>query len=218
MHKTTAFIPLSFSLALLALGSGCATHSRRSVPSETTELRPQGPTVGAVVSQRPLRQDDTFAAAPLVEKDPSTVPLVLPAKVSVRKVNPWVDEHGQLHRDETITLIEEPTQWNPEALRNPHRSYIPFENQPVLPGTGQFSATTGPISQGVREPGVAKKSNIWEIYGAENVQILDLPEYDQGEIAEQMVHEQLGAGWMKIWDEKAGWAAVPAQQTRPINR
>lgn len=215
MHKRIFSAGICFAVLSL-FGAGCASHARHHSMDTPSDAN-QGSAVGAVVSQRSIRADDTFAAAPLPEKDPASIPLVLPAKVSVRKVKPWVDDQGQLHRNETITLIEEPTQWNPQALLNPHRAYIPVENQPVLPGTGQFSASAGPIAEGVRKAGVNDKANIWEIYGAENIQILDLPEYDQGEVAKRMVHEQLGPNWKELWDEKAGWVAVPIQQLRPVN-
>jgi hypothetical protein len=149
--------------------------------------------------------------------DPTAIPLILQPEVSVQKVKPWKDSEGRLHFNETIVLIEKQASINPEALRNPSRAYVPVENQPVLPGTGRWAAGSGPVSQGPKSPADNKSKSLWEIYGVENVIVLDLPEYDQNGIAEKMVKHQLGDGYTLVWGGQLGWCAVRSAVLRPVD-
>jgi len=206
----------AFGVAALWLGSGCATTGVKPVGNvEVATLLPAAP-ISAETLDGAFDEPEEPATASVMD---SPIPVWNPTKLVRVELDAYVDEKGQAHPRTWKWVVAEPGGFNPAALRNPERAYIPTENvvpTPSMPGM-VYTPITSP-GEGLNTvwtpDGQGLQSNLpaTRTYDMSQVVILHLVEESQAAEARAITPE----GYQPVFDPDLGWVAVPNVVLQPV--
>ncbi len=206
--------------ALCGLLSGCGSFlpGRKTLPGPSAvevyqARRDPPPPITPGLSVMPNASiKETRAAS--IEQAP--LPVWNDAQVVRVDLDAYVNEKGEAFGPSTKYVVKQPGGWNVDALRNPHRSYVPTENVPPVPSQNGFMANpmvspgTGALTVGdqVRplQPSLLQDLSA--------VRITGFIERSQENLARGMAQN----GEIPLFDESLGWVLVPQSALVPSNQ
>ena len=209
--------PLTF-LALLALLTGCS-----SLPGGKRIPGPSAIEVYQARREPPPPIEPALSAmprSPINPTQPATVaqtplPVWNDAQVVRVDLDAYVNEKGEAFGPSVKYVVKQPGGWNVDALRNPHRSYVPTENMPPVPSANGF--TTNPLvapGDSARTIGDIRPLQPSVLQDLNNVRLTGFIERSQENYARSVAQP----GEVPLFDESLGWVLVPSSALVPSNQ
>lgn len=129
-----------------------------------------------------------------------------------RKVNlePYVDENGVAYGPQVKYVMEDPGQWNMDALRNPAKAYIP----PAM-AVGMSAPASYVVPNTGEEPQAQPHKTLRDLYNLESVEITGFVERGQEPLAREMAAKYKDKKMIPYFDDKLGWVLIPDSALQP---
>ena len=213
---------MRYSLTLLALcglltGCGSILPDRKTLP---------GPTAVEIYQARrepPPPLEPALSVMPrsvINEPRPATIsqaplPVWNDAQVVKVELDAYVNEKGEAFGPSVKYVVKQPGGWNVNALRNPHRSYVPTENTPPIPSAFGYSANpmVSP-GDGARAFGDVRPVQPAVLQDLSRIRMSGFVERSQ----ESMARSMAMPGETPLFDESLGWILVPTSTLIPANQ
>lgn len=158
--------------------------------------------------------------APINAPRPATIsqaplPVWNDAQVVKVELDAYVNEKGEAFGPSVKYVVKQPGGWNVDALRNPHRSYVPTENTPPIPSAFGYSANpmVSP-GDGARSLGDFRPVQPAVLQDLSRIRITGFVERSQ----EHMARSMAMPGETPLFDESLGWILVPSAALVPANQ
>lgn len=210
------------SLTLLALcglltGCGSMLPDHKTLPGPTAveiyqARREPPPPLEPALSMMPR--------APINEPRPATIaqsplPVWNDAQVVKVELDAYVNEKGEAFGPSVKYVVKQPGGWNVDALRSPHRSYVPTENTPPIPSAFGYSANpmVAP-GDGARAFGDVRPVQPAVLQDISRIRMSGFVERSQ----ESMARSMAMPGETPLFDESLGWILVPTSTLVPANQ
>lgn len=217
MSKNLPHLALCGLFCGLLTGCGSFLPDRKTLPGPTAvevyqARREPMPALEPALSVMPR--------APINQPRPATVsqapmPVWNDAQVVKVELDAYVNEKGEAFGPSVKYVVKQPGGWNVDALRNPHRAYVPTENTPPIPSAYGYSANpmVSP-GDGVRSFGEYRPVQPAALQDLSRTRITGFVERSQ----EYMARSMAQPGETPVFDESLGWILVPSASFVPSNQ
>ncbi len=213
-------LTLTLAAGLLA-GCGSILPGRKALPgpsaAEIYQARREPPApIQAAISTLPQTPTGP-AVSTTVPTEP--LPIWKDAQVTRVELDAYVNENGEAFGPSVKYVVKQAGGWNIDALRNPHRAYVPTENVPPIPSSSGFSANPmiapgEAATPSTQTPGVVGAVQPSIIQRMTDVRVTGFVEKSQETYARAMAKP----GETPLFDEAMGWILVPQSVLVPANQ